>query len=155
MEKFKLSTEGYNTIINVQSTGLKIKVEKNRELEPEDYGALIDVIQYKDKFQFEQVASYVFEGITIDADRGPTNTERSHFFDAIVFYFGAVVGSPNYRITIPEFSSFYDEPIPQGFYGKFIKEGELGPELTTDNLSLEALKILGNTGEVDDEKLPF
>lgn len=150
-----MSNESGQIMISLPSVGLKIAIHKNKELDPEDYGALIDVIQYKDKYQFETVANYVFEGVSIDENTGPSATDRSHFFDAIVFFFGSVVGSPNYRITIPEFSSFYDEPVPAGTYGKFMKESDLGSDLSPETLTPETLKLLGYTGEIDDDKLPF
>jgi hypothetical protein len=151
MKKFEINQVDGKTVITNQSNGFKIIVEKGRTLKGEEYGLLVEVIQYKDNKTFEPVANYVFEGVGVSEDYIPTDDYRENFFAAINLFLESVAKTSNYLMTIPEYSTFNNEG-----YG-FLSESHLGPELTEENCTPELWEELtgDETKDIPDETLPF
>jgi len=107
MENFRLLFNNNLAIIEQIKQEFWVSVIKNRKLNQEDKGAIIEATHYKEYCVFINEGSYYFEVVDQDYKSVEGEVDLTLFHNSIDFFFKSILDTEYFVKSIPECSSLY------------------------------------------------
>jgi hypothetical protein len=110
MDSFKVTLAENITYITDEANGMTVKVEKDRMLNADDKGCVLETILFKEQTTFVSECSYIFEAV--DQLNNPVKelAYPETFYGIVYFFFHSILNTSYFIKRIPKSSGLYRAP---------------------------------------------